>query len=181
MNARSLFLFVVALGIATTPLKAENREGAFTLSPFAGAQGFPFSGEGHYDFDFDWGVRGGYNFTDNIRLELVFGENRTVHDPGDWPCTMYQYGFDVLYAFMPDQPLVPFVSAGFGAFDVKFHQKGGPSSDETNAYFNYGVGMEYALTRWLSLRTEFHHAIMLKNGDSSLQGTIGFTIYFGGR
>jgi hypothetical protein len=77
------------------------------------------------------------------------------------------------------------VSAGFGAFDVNYdgtyHWKGDPTvpvSDETSAYFNYGGGVEYTLTRWLALRTEFHHAILLDSGDNAFQGTLGITLQF---
>lgn len=145
MNTRFLFLPVTALLATTTPMMADNREGTFTLSPFAGGQGFPFGGDTHYDGDFNWGLRGGYNFTEHFRFELVFGVNDTVHDPEVAFCTVYQYGADLLYAFTPHKKLVPFVSAGFGAFDVKYDgtfDTGStatePLSDETSAYFNYG-------------------------------------------
>ncbi|HOY58553.1 MAG TPA: outer membrane beta-barrel protein [Verrucomicrobiota bacterium] len=184
-HPRFLLLLVTALLTTATPATAENRQGAFTVSPFAGGQGFPFGGETHYDADFNWGARAGYNISPNWRAELVFGVNDTVHDPEAAWCTMYQYGADVLYAFRPDKRLVPFLAAGFGAFDVNYtggyHSKGDPTvpvSDETSAYFNFGGGIEYALTRWLALRADFRHAIMLNSGDSALQGSLGITLKF---
>lgn len=170
-------LLVTALLTPPGLVMAENREGTFTFSPFAGGQGFPFGGETHYDADFNWGARGGYNFTENFRLEVVFGVNETVHDPEVAYCTIYQYGADLFYAFTPKKKLVPFVAAGFGAFDVKF-DKSETLSDETLAYFNYGGGLEYALTDWLALRADFRDAIMLNSGDHALQGTLGFTFRF---
>ncbi len=185
MYAKFLLLFVTTLLITARPVLAENREGTFTFSPFAGAQGFPFGGETHYDGDFNWGARGGYNFTKHFRVELVFGVNETVHVHEVAFCTVYQYGADLLYAFRPVKKLVPFVSVGFGCFDVKYDgtfDTGStatePLSDENSPYFNYGFGVEYALTSWLALRTEFHHGIMLNSGDNVMQGTIGLTFQF---
>ena len=185
MDARFLLLLGTVLLTTVSPVMAENREGAFTFSPFAGGQGFPFGGETHYDGDFNYGARGGYNFTEHFRVELVFGENKTVHDPEVAFSTVYQYGADLLYAFRSDRDLVPFVSAGFGAFDVKYDgtfdtgsDEREPLSDETSVYFNYGVGAEYALTSWFALRAEFHHAVKLDTGDNVFQGTIGFTFQF---
>jgi len=185
MNQRFRLLLVAALVIISSPAKADNQEGAFTLSPFAGGQGFPWGGSTHYDGDFDWGVRAGYNFTEHLGAELVFGENKTVHDPETAFCTIYQYGADLLYHFRPQKKLVPFVAAGFGVFDVKFDgtfdnkSKGpDPLPDETNPYFNFGGGVEYSFTHWLALRADFRHAILLNSGDHALQGVVGFRFQF---
>jgi OOP family OmpA-OmpF porin len=99
---RVLLLLGSALLTTATPAMAENRDGAFTLSPFAGGQGFPFGGETHYDGDFNWGARAGYNITRNWRAELVFGVNDTVHDPEAAICRIYQYGADIFC--MPSGP-----------------------------------------------------------------------------
>jgi OOP family OmpA-OmpF porin len=185
VKTRFLFMLVTAWLIAAGPVLAENLAGTFTLSPFAAGQGFPFGGETHYDGDVQWGTRAGYNFTEHFRVELVFGANQTVHDPEVAFCTVYQYGADLLYAFQPDKKLVPFVSAGFGGFEMKYDgtfDTGSsatvPLSDESCAYFNWGFGVEYALTKWFALRTEFHDGVMLDRGDHVFQGSIGFTIRF---
>src|SRR5688572_7162750 len=69
MSGRFLLLLVTALLSTGSPLLAQNREGAFTLSPFIGGQGFPviFNGEEHIDADLYWGARAGYNFTSHFR------------------------------------------------------------------------------------------------------------------
>jgi OOP family OmpA-OmpF porin len=187
-HTRFLLLLVTALLTIASPVMADNRQGAFTLSPFFGGQGFPFNGESHFDADWNWGARGGYNFTKNFRLEAVFGMNNTVHDPEVENCTVYQYGADLLYAFRPDKKLVPFVSVGFGVFDARYRgtygEGGDPTanlSDDIKPYFNYGVGVEYALTRWLALRAEFHQGVTLDSGLIEMQGSLGVTFQFGGR
>ena len=178
-------LLGVAWLITSCPVMAENIEGRFSVSPFAGGQGFPFGGQTHYDGDFDWGVRLGYNISAHVRTELIFGQNKTVHDPEVAFCTINQYGADLLYLFNPEKKFVPLVAAGFGAFEEKFYgdfdgppPHPGPLPDETNPYFNYGAGVEYALNRWFALRADFRHAIMLNSGDHSFQGVIGFRFQF---
>jgi OOP family OmpA-OmpF porin len=177
-KASPLFVFAVLL-LASTPVAAENQEGAFSLSAFAGGQGFPFGGKTHYDADFDWGVRAGYNFSPRLGVELIFGTNKTVHDPEAQRCDINQYGADLLYFFRPEKKLVPFLAAGLGALDVNFHgtYDGTRSlSDETNPYFNLGVGLEYGVTSWLGLRADFREAITLNHGDHVMQGVLGFRL-----
>src|SRR6478736_6030791 len=98
-NSRSQFLtplrlawFLFALLLVAPPrVGAENRAGAFTLTPYFGGQGFPFGGDTHYDADYNYGLRAGYNFTPHWGTEFVFGLNRTVHDPEAEYCNIYQY------------------------------------------------------------------------------------------
>jgi OOP family OmpA-OmpF porin len=171
-------LLLLAVFLASNRLLAENAEGAFTLSPFAGGQMSIFVGEEHLDGDYKWGLRAGYNFTPHIGVELVFGENNTVHDPGDTPCKLYQYGGDLLYYFRPEKRLVPYVAAGFGGFTVNYDRV---LSDRKTAYFNFGGGLDYALTNWLSVRGDIRHTITLDRGDNLFEGTIGLRFQFGRR
>jgi hypothetical protein len=173
------FIVFALLLLVSTPVAAENEDGAFTFSSFAAGQGFPFGGETHYDADFDWGFRGGYNFDAHVGAELTFGMNKTVHDPEVQRCDIYQYGADVLYFFRPDQKLTPFLAGGAGVFDVNFsgtYDGVHSLSDETIPYVNVGVGLEYGVTSWLGLRADFREAILLNGGDQSMQGGIGFRL-----
>jgi OOP family OmpA-OmpF porin len=177
-RAVALLAFTVLL-LASARVGAENREGAFTVSPFAGGQGFPFGGESHYDADFDWGVRAGYNFSPRLGAELIWGTNKTVHDPEVQRCDINQYGADVLYFFRPEKTLMPFLAVGLGVLDVRFHgtYDGVRSlNNETNPYLNVGVGLEYGLTSWLGLRADFREAVLLNSGDQAMQGVIGFRL-----
>jgi len=184
-KAVALLTFAAML-LHSRQVQAENKEGAFTLTPFAGGQGFPFGGESHYDADFDWGIRAGYNFTPHWGTEFVFGLNKTVHDPEAQYCNIYQYGADALYFFRPDKKVVPFLAAGFGVLDVKYFgaYDGIPpagsqvGSDETNPYFNWGGGVEFEITKWLGFRADFRDAIMLNSGDHALQGVFGLRFQF---
>jgi OmpA-OmpF porin, OOP family len=176
-------LIVVALALATsTSSLAENKEGAFTISPFVGGQGFPvlLNGEEHFDADFYWGVRAGYNFTPHLRAELLFGQCDTKRDPGDNHLSLYQYGADLAYFFQPDHKLTPFLSGGFGGFSADFDDNSYLFDARTSAYLNLGGGAEYALTDWFALRTDFRYVSILDQGEHGFAGSIGFRLQFGG-
>ena len=181
MSGRFLLLLVTGLSIAS-PVMAENREGAFTLSPFFGGQGFPeiWNGDEHLDADAYFGGRAGYNFTEHFRGELLFGHNSTKRDPGEHYVSVFQYGADLNYHFRPDKTFVPFVSLGFGGLtsdfdDHRFHD------DHTSAYFNTGGGAEYFLTDWFALRADFRYLVTFDRGEHGLAGSLGVTFQFGRR
>ncbi|MRR06174.1 MAG: porin family protein [Deltaproteobacteria bacterium] len=178
MDVKVLLLIVTAFLTIANPAMAGNREGAVTLSPFFGGQMFAMGKEHHLDADFTMGFRGGYNFTRHVGAELMFGYTDTVHDPEVIRANIYRYGADILYHFMPDKNLIPFVAAGFGGMTVDYNY-GLP--DQTSAYFNYGVGVEYSLANRIALRGDFRHALILDNGDSAFEGTVGLKFQFGGR
>jgi OOP family OmpA-OmpF porin len=157
---------------------AQNRQGDFTLSPFFGGQMSIFVGDVHLDGDYKWGLRAGYNFTPNWSAEFVYGANVTVHDPGDFRCTIHQYGGDVLYNFQPEKRFVPFIAAGFGLFDVDFENGYG---GRTAGYFNSGAGVKYSLTRWAALRADLRHTILMDNGDNLFEATLALHFQFGRR
>jgi OmpA-OmpF porin, OOP family len=175
------FLLLLALLTAPKTVFAENREGAFTISPFVGGQGFPvlFNGEEHFDADFYWGVRGGYNFTQNLRAELLFGQCDTKRDPGDHYLSLYQYGADLDYFFWPDKQLVPFVSAGIGGFSTDFDDNSFIFPERTSTYLNLGGGAEYSLTDWFALRADFRYVTILDQGEHGFAGAVGFRLQFG--
>jgi len=175
-RTKLLFFAVAGLLISQAGGLAENREGAFTLSPYLGGQMSLFVGESHLDGDYKWGIRGGYNFTQHIGAEFVFGENQTVHDPESVRCTIRQYGGDFLYFFMPEKRFVPYIATGFGAFNVDYKEL---FPDRRTAYFDFGGGAEYALTSWVSLRGDIRHTVTLDDGNNLFEATIGLSFQLG--
>ena len=179
MKAKNLLLVIFVLLSGPVRLGAENREGAFTLGPFFGAQGFPLNGESHFDVDWYPGIRAGYNFTPNLGAEFVFGYNNTVRDPEGWHCKIYQYGADMLYHLRPGKRFVPFLAVGFGAFTVDYDDSA--LSSRTDAYFNFGGGLDYALTERMSVRADYRHAMTLVEGEHAVAGTMSLRFQFGRR
>jgi OmpA-OmpF porin, OOP family len=177
MNVKVPLLIIALLLTFANPLKAENREGAFTLSPFFGGLTFATGSEKHLDTDFAMGLRGGYNFTRELGAELLLGYTETVYDPEEIRTNLYRYGADILYHFRPDKELVPFVAAGLGGFTADYSRE---MHDQTHLYLNYGGGGEYSLADWLALRGDFRHAVVLDGGHSNFEISLGLKFQFGG-
>lgn len=176
-------LFLITL--ATSGF-AENRQGAYTLSPFVGG----------YFLDHDqreenrpiFGLRGGFNFTKNLGAEAMFGYSLTETKPkyGSRETDVYRYGLDILYHFMPDRNLVPFIAVG-GGF-TNFHTPNSPSTQDHSAgLFNYGVGFKYFVADNVALRADGRHVVLFHNignnsiGNNNLEFTFGLTFQFGGK
>jgi len=178
MGTKVLLLILAALLIIANPVMAGNREGAFTLSPFFGAQMFSKGDEPeHLDDDLMGGVRAGYNFTPHLGAELMFGETSTERDPEEIHCRVYKYGADMLYHFRPDKKLVPFVAAGLGGFTEDYSSF---IRDETHLYINIGGGVEYSLNNWLALRSDFRYATIFNGGKRAYEVSGGLKFQFGG-
>jgi len=176
VSTKALLLLGGALLGSTSQIVAENIENAVTLSPFWGGQMSVFVGEHHLDGDSKWGGRIGYNITPNWGAEFLYAECKTVHDPGNIPSTIHQYGGDVLYFFRPEKRIVPFLAAGFGSFNVNSDLL----PDRHTGYFNFGAGAEVALTKWLGLRANIRHTVAFDDGNNIFEGTMGFRIQLGG-
>ena len=170
-------LFLLALG---APVFAGNQGGTFTLDPFTGI--YTFDRDQDLDARSYYGLRGGYNFTDNLALEAMFGyvptETRSMA-PVDRDVQVYRAGIDALFHFNPSATLVPFISAGFGFTQTDNGSKGMP--DHGRGMFNYGVGLKYFLADTVALRGDVKQAMFSEGGDSriNMEYTVGLTFLLG--
>lgn len=115
-------LALAAIAVTAAPTLAENRSGAGYISPFVG--GYTFDGAQHLKTRPTFGLRGGYNLDKNWAAELLFGYVPTKQSRGQGnDADAYRYGLDVLYNFMPDSALVPFLAVGGGASTID-HSEG---------------------------------------------------------
>jgi outer membrane beta-barrel protein len=163
-----------------TPGFAENREGATTLSPFVGG----------YLLDHDQreqnrpilGLRAGYNFTQNLGAEAMFGYSltETKQQYGSREADLYRYGVDFLYHFMPENNLVPFVAIGGGG--TNFNIPNTPSAKSHYAgLVDYGVGVKYFVAPDVALRGDVRHVLLVHDtGSNNLEYSVGLTFQFGG-
>src|SRR4030067_2375384 len=97
-----------------TPGFAENRQGAYTVSPYVGGY---FLDPAQRDENRPiFGLRAGYNFTENWGAEASAGYSLTEmkEEFGSRETDVYRYGLDALYHFTPEAKLVPFVAVGIG-------------------------------------------------------------------
>lgn len=170
----------ILLVTLATPGFAENRKGSVNLSPFVG--GYLLDHEQREESRPIFGLRAGYNFTKNIGAEAMFGYSltETKQGYGSRETDLYRYGGDVLYHFMPDSTLVPFIAVGGGYTNFKTPQT--PSLENHNAWLaNYGAGVKYFVAPDVALRGDVRHAILFHDtGTNNLEYSVGLTFQFGG-
>jgi len=173
-----LVLFFAFLGTATLPTAhAANREGQFSISPVIG--GITFDGKQHLDTSPFFGIRGGYNFTDHLGVEALFDYARTGPTRGAGDVDFFRYGGELLYHFIPDGRLVPYLAAGYSG--VNFSGAGGVTSSKTKGAFDYGAGLKYFITDRIALRGDLRHLIYShKETLNAVEYSLGLYIPFGG-
>ncbi|MBW4055605.1 MAG: OmpA family protein [Proteobacteria bacterium] len=163
-----------------TPGFAENRKGAATVSPFVG--GYVLDKDQHEESRPIFGLRAGYNFTQNIGAEAMFGYSltETKLGYGSKETDMYRYGVDLLYHFMPDSNFVPFIAVGGGG--TNFNTPNTPSAKSHYAgLVDYGGGVKYSVTPDIALRGDVRHVILVHDlGDNNFEYSAGLTFQFGG-
>ena len=164
-----------------TPGFAENRQGAFTVSPYVG--GYVLDNEQHEENRPTFGLRTGYNFTENFGAEVMFdyGLTETEERYGSREADRYRYGLDLLYHFMPKSNLVPFVVLGGGG--TNFNIPNTPSAKNHYAgLVNYGAGVKYFVNPDIALRGDVRHVLLVHDtGDHNLEYAVGLTFNLGGK
>ncbi len=172
---KKIILASLALCLLTLPAVAANQAGSFNITPMIG--GHSFEGNLSLDRSTFWGIGLGYNLTENWGIEGVY--TRTEADASDSSTTdtrVETYRLDVLYHFMPDGKLVPYVAAGLG--DISSSPDSG--ADRDHLLFNYGVGVKYfILDDLMALRADVRHLIDFPEPDNSLQYSLGLTFQLG--
>lgn len=143
---------------------------------------------GGYDFDFFqsneqnpvFGLRAGYDFTEQWGLEAAFDYIPFTSEINNDDVNAFMYRVEGLYYLMPQKRLVPFGAIGVGGISVD------PSS-ETNSsgmIADYGIGAKYFLSDRYSLRGDVRHVIDFSETyfiHNNLEYTIGLTIHFGAK
>ncbi|MGB9081710.1 MAG: OmpA family protein [Desulfuromonadaceae bacterium] len=164
----------------TTAATAANKAETFSISPIIG--GITFEGKLDLETSPLYGARLGYNFTKALGVEALFDYANTegTKYSGTGNVDYYRYGGDVLYHFMPDDKLVPYVAAGYAAYNFK-GVKALDSASRPHGVFDYGAGLKYFVTDNFALRGDVRHLIYKHNGaHQAFEYTVGFYIPFGG-
>ena len=179
-----LFIFVLAM-VGFSTAYAENKAGDFSIGASFG--GYFFEGNQDYKNNIAWGIRGGYNFTDNLSSEIYVNfvpsefENRTTDNTN----RVFVYGLEGLYNFMPNSRFVPFVAAGIGAIH---YTSDNPRFQPSKVTVDYGAGFKYFVTKELALRVDVREVLPLGKSEkyggnpdhvyNDLMTTLGFSYYF---
>jgi len=181
LQKRSLGLLLgLSLLASAAPGFAENRAGAITVSPYVG--GYIFDHEQSYqnlETSPTYGIRAGYNFTENWGAEARFGySNPDSRLPNGQDAQVLTYGIDALYHFNVTPEFVPFLAAGIGGMHHNF--PGRQMGYYPEYAPNYGAGVKYFVTDNIALRGDVRHVILPDNGLNNLEYTAGATFQFGG-
>ncbi len=123
--------FLLTLLLTTTCFAGE-REGAFSISPFAG--GYTFDGVQHAETAPVYGLRLGYDITNNIGVEYVVDFLSTDGTHAGTSINALSYRMDALYNLLPEGRLVPYLALGGGGITAGHgsgFQAGGSNTDAT--------------------------------------------------
>lgn len=167
--------------LLSTSSFAGERAGAFSLSPFIG--GYTFDGEQHLKTAPVYGLRLGYDLTENWGVEGVFNYLATETTRSPHPsANAISYGLDVLYNFIPESTLVPYLALGGGGTTLGhgggFHAGG----DNTDATLNVGGGLKYFLTDSVALRGDVRQLFVFDHNTMyNWIYTGGVSFLFGGK
>jgi OmpA-OmpF porin, OOP family len=179
----SLTAFISCMLLLPSMSSAEIKEGSTTLSFFAG--GFIFDHALNLKDSYTAGIGIGYNITKNWGVELAGHYIPTEYEnaPGisDKDDKVYYYHADLLYHFMPEGKLVPYVAIGAGGMTFAPEAKGVDSDTEFAA--DYGIGLKYFLTPSVAVRGDVRHVIACDECDTfnNLLYTVGLSLSFGGK
>jgi len=183
---------LVLLSMFIIPLTSQAAEEAnrFYLSPFVG--GMTFDGSKDLETSPLIGLRGGYNLTKNWAVEALFQYIAAETDDIDWNATeccgsgsksskdvdIYRYGVNLVYNFMPDSKLIPFLTVGVGGMTLD-----GPDAydfNETDPTVDFGGGLKYYFNDNWAIRGDIRDVVRFDSSTSNLEYTLGISYLFGG-
>lgn len=174
---RSVFiLLVLTLGISA-PSFAEDKLAGFSISPFIG--GYVFEGDQDLKDKPVYGLRVGYDFTQNWGADLVFDYISTKYTgAGTSESTnVFNYRLEGLYHFFPDTRIVPFLAIGAGGQSIDYNSR---DESKTMAALDYGAGVKFYLAKCLALRFDVRHELAFGSIEHNFEYTAGLSFFFGG-
>ena len=193
MKKRMAGLIAVLLMTTAGTAIAEQRAGAFTLSPFVG--GYTFDGVQHLETRPVYGLRLGYDITKNFGIEATFDYVNTKFTGGhgivggDNNVNLYNARLEGIYNFMPESKFVPFVALGAGFSHLDSNQAGTRINNDATA--QAGIGFKYFMAEDVALRLDgrvigsFHAtpAFEISKNEYWLnyEYTLGVQFLFGGK
>ncbi len=166
---------IVFMSLSTIGFAGERPQ-AFSVSPFLG--GYTYDGDQHLLTRPVYGLRLGYDFTENWETEGVFDYVAGETTKGHQDVNAYSYRLDMLYNFMPDRTLVPYLAVGGGATTIEDRN----DHENTDATFNFGVGLKYFITDSIALRGDVRQLLVFDTHTlNNWEYTVGVSFLFGGK
>jgi OOP family OmpA-OmpF porin len=183
MKKKLALLVAMSLLTMASAASAANKAETLSFSPVVG--GYLFDGKQHLEGNAVYGARIGYNFTNVLGVEALFDYSHN-NDSTKGPAagiSMYRYGGELLYHFIPDGTFVPYVAVGYAGvnFDGNSDGVSNKGYKQTHGAFDYGIGAKYFLNDNIAIRGDVRHIIY--NYDrtySNYETTVGLYFAFGG-
>jgi OOP family OmpA-OmpF porin len=162
--------------IMATAAFGANKAEQFSISPVVG--GYTFDDKQHLDTNLVYGLRAGYNVTDNFGIEALIDYVNTEANRANNRVEMYRYGGELLYHFMPESTFVPYLAVGLAGLHFDAFGK----SSNTYTAFDTGVGAKYFVNDKFALRADARYIVYSNNSlaKNNLEYTLGAYIPFGG-
>jgi opacity protein-like surface antigen len=159
---------------AASPALAQNRSESWEFGPYLVGNDF----DSALEIEDDWGAgfRFGYNFVPMHELEFSFDETDTQDNVfHDIDVRVGQFQVNYLFNFVFDrhQKVIPYFTAGLGAFRLEVHEPGFGSDEETDPSFNMGGGVRFFFDKKFNLRLDLRWVSF--EGDNVVLNNIGFT------
>lgn len=184
-RVRSLLILAVCcfMLVISSAAFAENRAGAFTVSPFVGK--FMFDKHVGYEDDLMFGAGLGYNFTKVFATEVSYARVNTdrldnLGNKVEGDLSLYR--LEGLIHLMPDSCFVPFLAIGGGLFSLDAVP--GKTGRDNDAAADYGAGFKYFFNPDVALRADVRHILNFKGADEEYDSNwfwnAGLTVLFGG-
>lgn len=173
-----LLLAGVMVLIVVANATAGNRPFAFTLTPQIGLMVY----EGNQNLEPSLATHGlalGYNFGAHWGAEGVFTDAHTEQTKKGDRVDVKTAHFDLLYHFLPQKSLVPYLSLALGGMVLE---------DDKDVLAGYGVGFKYFFTDGVAFRLDLKHLLDINYHDTQnkrsaynmLVATTGVSFQFGG-
>jgi OmpA-OmpF porin, OOP family len=171
------FMVVVAVFALTGIGYAGERAGAFSVSPFVGGYVYD-DAQPLRENRVVYGVRLGYDWTDNWATEAVFDYVWAQLKTSDSELDAYSYRLDILYNFMPHSKVVPYLAVGGGGETLRYFH-----DDVTDGTFNAGGGVKFFVTDNVALRADVRYLLDFSDPTTyhNWEYSAGLTFLFGGK
>jgi OOP family OmpA-OmpF porin len=167
-----------AVALCASVALAENRGGAFNLTPVIG--GYHWDGTQPVDANMLYGLKAGYNFTDRLGMEGLLHYMHTKEYSFGSENTMdaINYRLEGLYHFTPQKRFVPFLAFGIGGLRSYFNS----DNYDDSGLVSYGAGVKYALSDNVALRGDARMMSVFYNPSVvyNYEYTLGLNFQFGG-
>jgi len=189
MKRKLLFMLfgMLAVLILCTPSTAANLAKAWSITPYAG--GYAFDDDENLDPALVYGVRIGYNITQEWSIEAAIdyaeadGDDRIFRPNGTSyknDADMLGYRVEALYNFLPDTDVVLFVAAGIGGRDLDYDNGSENSADGHDFAVDYGLGFKWFFAENFALRGDARHIYVTDVNNNNFEFTLGLSFVFGG-